>query len=529
LQGMAAVVIYSAESWTGSSAQPSHHAVLTADRLPGDKACQIRQALHYFDGHGREWQHLQRATPGEAYLITAEGKFPLVEDEPMVKPVPERWRVLGSNERDAAGRTIRCYPGYFINRGRSVRMRPLLSYEQISYDSLGQQTFVRQANGNYRLSRHYPWYGVSLDENDSYLTRSPPGAARTTVTRPTIGMHGEHIDWIGELTQLYNLGSGVRAYDPTIQRFLSMDPYSPFSVGGINPYGFCNGDPVNHSDPSGYAVIDQLLFGLALFMCLSSLLTFGLLAAGMLGMFAPVALGIAALSATSGVTGVASYGLQDSDPEASRILGYVSIATGLAVLVAGMLGNVTLALIARTGRIVEGVISGKRHYLNIAATKFPMKNANLFLYSERFREGSLLMAHSNSAGLLMNPWGRYVTPHVFARQVAHLPAYVNSSKIGPVYLMTCSNSYRGFKSSTADMSFMRGRKVITFNSRRTLYAIAPQEVSLDTTRNTFYSAAIKQASPRYTIPDLAQGEPAMVRFCASDFSKPLHFSHGRLT
>lgn len=78
------------------------------------------------------------------------------------------------------------------------------------------------------------------------------------------------------------------------------------------------------------------------------------------------------------------------------------------------------------------------------------------------------------------------------------------------------------------MSFMLGRKIITFNSRQTLYAVAPQEATLNTTRNTFYSVMLKKASPRYTLPDFTQGEPAMIRFCASDFSKPLHFSHGRL-
>ncbi|MNI63190.1 hypothetical protein D3C73_1185430 [compost metagenome] len=35
-------------------------------------------------------------------------------------------------------------------------------------------------------------------------------------------------------------------------RFISPDNLSPFAQGGLNPYAYCEGDPVNFSDPSGH-------------------------------------------------------------------------------------------------------------------------------------------------------------------------------------------------------------------------------------------------------------------------------------
>ncbi|WP_082888308.1 MULTISPECIES: RHS repeat-associated core domain-containing protein [Pseudomonas] len=52
-------------------------------------------------------------------------------------------------------------------------------------------------------------------------------------------------------TGLYLLGAGRRAYSPVLMRFISADPTSPFGVGGINAFAYCEGDPVNYSDNSG--------------------------------------------------------------------------------------------------------------------------------------------------------------------------------------------------------------------------------------------------------------------------------------
>nr|WP_269137593.1 RHS repeat-associated core domain-containing protein [Pseudomonas sp. PGPR40] len=51
----------------------------------------------------------------------------------------------------------------------------------------------------------------------------------------------------------YLLGNGYRAFNSTLMRFHSPDSWSPFGRGGLNPYMYCVGDPVNRSDPTGHA------------------------------------------------------------------------------------------------------------------------------------------------------------------------------------------------------------------------------------------------------------------------------------
>lgn len=55
------------------------------------------------------------------------------------------------------------------------------------------------------------------------------------------------------LQGIYYSGNGVRLFSPTLMRFYNPDiSYSPFGAGDINCYGYCSGDPINYSDPSGF-------------------------------------------------------------------------------------------------------------------------------------------------------------------------------------------------------------------------------------------------------------------------------------
>ncbi|NNJ18770.1 RHS repeat-associated core domain-containing protein [Pseudomonas putida CSV86] len=49
----------------------------------------------------------------------------------------------------------------------------------------------------------------------------------------------------------YLPGNGYRAYNPILLRFHGPDRWSPFQRGGLNPYAYCSGDPVNAVDPTG--------------------------------------------------------------------------------------------------------------------------------------------------------------------------------------------------------------------------------------------------------------------------------------
>ena len=50
----------------------------------------------------------------------------------------------------------------------------------------------------------------------------------------------------------YPLGNGYRMCLPELMRFNAPDDWSPFGDGGVNPYVYCAGDPINRSDPGGH-------------------------------------------------------------------------------------------------------------------------------------------------------------------------------------------------------------------------------------------------------------------------------------
>lgn len=60
--------------------------------------------------------------------------------------------------------------------------------------------------------------------------------------------NGEWLDtWAGS----YPLGNGIRFYNTALMRFMSADTLSPFGIGGMNSYAFCQDNPINYADPSG--------------------------------------------------------------------------------------------------------------------------------------------------------------------------------------------------------------------------------------------------------------------------------------
>ncbi len=64
-----------------------------------------------------------------------------------------------------------------------------------------------------------------------------------------LGFNDEQPD---PVTGCYLLGNGYRAYNPELMRFHSPDSMSPFESGGVNPYAYCVGDPINMTDPTGH-------------------------------------------------------------------------------------------------------------------------------------------------------------------------------------------------------------------------------------------------------------------------------------
>lgn len=158
------------------------------------------------------------------------------------------------------------------------------------------------APGQAHVRRHYTPYGdTTIPLND--------GKARTLADLQVPAFNGERLDLS---VNLYHLGNGQRAYDPDLKLFLSADPLFS-SDAGLDANGYCNGDPINQSDPSG-------LFPTWLKWVLTG---------------AALALGVVALGI--GVAGIAAVGLAAATTAqmvmvAGTALGVIGSTLGVAAL-----------------------------------------------------------------------------------------------------------------------------------------------------------------------------------------------------
>lgn len=182
------------------------------------------------------------------------------------------------------------------------------------------------------------WSHAGTEKTGSAHVWSPYGSGDAEDGLP--GFNGERVD---PVSGTYHLGNGYRAYNPVLMRFNCPDSLSPFGAGGINPYAYCAGDPVNHADPSGHVSWQGIMgiaagvVGLALsvFTAGASIAAAGGVMAA-LGAASATSLVVGGLGVAADVTAIASGAVEESNPQASSILGWVSMATGLAGMAEGV-------------------------------------------------------------------------------------------------------------------------------------------------------------------------------------------------
>lgn len=195
-------------------------------------------------------------------------------------------------------------------------------------DDIGLTLTVGDKNNSLLLSKN-----VNFGSNDIQChVWTPYGSSTSTDNNRLQGFNGEHFD---QVSGSYHLGNGYRAYNPVLMRFNCPDSLSPFSAGGINPYAYCAGDPVNYTDPSGHLSwiamtgITLNIIGLGL-----SVLTAGMSIAAAGGVMAAISsasasgLVIGSLNIGSDITGIIGGSIEIFDPEASSAFGWMSLALG---------------------------------------------------------------------------------------------------------------------------------------------------------------------------------------------------------
>ncbi|MGQ5523973.1 RHS repeat-associated core domain-containing protein [Chitinimonas sp. PSY-7] len=189
-----------------------------------------------------------------------------------------------------------------------------------------------------------------------------------------LGFNGERID---PVTGWYLLGNGYRAYNPGLMRFHSPDSWSPFEGGGLNPYAYCQGDPINFVDPTGHlnwkAILGIVLGAVGIVVAVASLGTGAAISAGLISAGAGltafaatgyVSAGLALAGIAAGATGIASAALSEKDPHTSNILGWVSLGLGVGSSVLGGLsagigsGISTTTRVWAAGMATSGLLAG---------------------------------------------------------------------------------------------------------------------------------------------------------------------------
>ncbi|PHM74164.1 RHS repeat domain-containing protein [Xenorhabdus kozodoii] len=195
---------------------------------------------------------------------------------------------------------------------------------------------------------------------------APYGQQAEAESNPDLPAYqGERLDAVGGV---YHLGNGYRTYNPVLMRFTAPDSQSPFGAGGLNPYAYCLGDPINRSDPTGHFSLGGLLgiIGGAIGLVIGLALAIPTGGASLAGDAAILA------GLVADITGIISGALEDSNPRVSAILGWVSMGMGALTLGAGALGG-----LARGGRQLsrpavlegfsEGFTSGEPRRMNLAS------------------------------------------------------------------------------------------------------------------------------------------------------------------
>jgi len=187
----------------------------------------------------------------------------------------------------------------------------------------------------------------------AYRSWRPVSALMTSHSIPS--------SWYGSLTVDQQDASGFlyrrnRYYDPEAGNFTQQDPIG--IAGGLNLYGYANGDPINFSDPFGLSPCDDELFSNCptLFDLLRTLVSnVGVMAMSLATIGDEV--GSLGASATAGPI------TQSADVDDRSVTPYVNNVWG-----AGASFDLRLRLNSQAGPVESGLAVGLGRHLGVSVT-----------------------------------------------------------------------------------------------------------------------------------------------------------------
>jgi len=254
-----------------------------------------------------------------------------------------------------------------------------------------------------------------------------------------------------------------RPYDPVLMCFLSPDSQSPFGAGGINPYAYCAGDPVNRIDPDGHSWVTYTLAGLGLAISVvAAIASFGAAAtvaasmatAGWAALTPSAAMIITAatLDLVSLSTGVAALAMEfgGGDRNAASILGWVSLGTGLAAAVLSGQSTTVARLAGRKPGPPSPALRRSAHADILFEESF--KNHDVAFHETLWGSNSLkgFETHGTSEGFLLNAKGVFEpAANVARKEIA--PRLGGYSRHSPLVLLACEGGSSGAAQQVANV------------------------------------------------------------------------------
>lgn len=278
-----------------------------------------------WDGFGR----LVACSGAGGYAYDAENRL-VTQTAPGAAPLHLDYGEEGLIAERQGGNTLRYRRDGTATRGQALTEGGVTRLRENLLDTTGS-VIASVGDGGATAGIVYTPYGGA----------GPAGVTSATplIDRNRVAFNGERLD---ALAGLYHLGQGRRAYCPELMVFLSPDPYAVFGGAGYNAYGYCRGDPVNLSDPSGLLSNGWNLglaivgFVLAAVLVVAAIPTGGA-SIGALAVLGMVGAGLGFVSATLGLTSAIMGVVDDANgwdrSETIRNLNIASLAFGVASVV----------------------------------------------------------------------------------------------------------------------------------------------------------------------------------------------------
>ncbi|WNN46316.1 RHS repeat-associated core domain-containing protein [Winslowiella toletana] len=334
-----------------------------------------------------------------------------------------------------------------------------------------------------------------------------------------LGFNGERQDPVSEN---YHPGKGYRAYNPALLRFNCPDSYSPFGAGGINPYGWCAGDPINRADPDGHSSWQSWLgigmgiagLALALFTGGSSIIAAGSVISAIESSSAGALL-VGGAGMLSDVTAIASGVLETKKPLTSQILSWVSLAAGVIGLAHGLSSTAqSSARLTRTTTLGWETIQ----HINVfgyANLEFAEEQDNFMNYLfEDIHRGRLkprltVVAHGHfergTARILLDNVADMVYDGTdFANQLR--ASGYDFNHYSSIRAVMCHSAEGGWNSFAAQIAYVSGLPVTGYLGEVSVETEGiddiMQNVYLDTFQRTGDVVASLQAADRETVAEL---------------------------